>query len=716
MHATGSSWISGRATVVLDVGDELPLADWTKDDRIDLLPDFAGGETSDVTLGDLAEEGGFGWPCSANNQCTSFFCVPFQDGHICTVECEDECPEGWECKAAPIRSQDLVFICQPEGAGLCLEGMDGTTRPCFVTNGLGTCYGQETCKGAQGWVDCTAKTPESESCDNVDNNCDGTIDEGFAIQDWDGATRTRGESCGVGLCAGGTVVCNGSADAMCSSSVLVAQEVCNGLDDDCDNSVDEEVQQAFYVDQDQDGYGSDAATAMGCTPPLGFVANKDDCDDTSKEISPASPELCNLVDDDCSGVPDDAVVDCAGPTCAAAEGGYAQTGGELCEAGICAPTPGTPCGLYTCSMGGANGEGCALSCDSDFFCVPAAHCDLGSGSCVADLVDGTPCVANGECASGNCVDGVCCNSACSGLCMSCTVWGHAGECLAIPSGLDPDGECNGFPCTGFYAGWTLDQCFAASSVSDSSAACDGAGACLSAATLCPYREKAELAVECHPTCQEPAAGTCAGPVAGVCNNVPGGVLTCGKGECFRQVDGCVNGQPNNCIPGQAVAETCDNRDEDCDGTADNNLAGLDAGQPAQCTEATFVTDITEGQSEALIAVGTIYPSGDVDFWRFKAFESRDHILHGHGFKTTFRLEMPQGQDCVDYDLFVYGDGGCDLLVQGTVSGCTSEEVEYSWGGSAVSWDDKGFRVKIKAKNDTQWECQQYRLYAKMREN
>ena len=57
------------------------------------------------------------------------------------------------------------------------EGL--TTQPCEQSNGFGTCTGTETCGGAAGWIDCTARIPTAEVCGNgEDDDCNGFIDDG----------------------------------------------------------------------------------------------------------------------------------------------------------------------------------------------------------------------------------------------------------------------------------------------------------------------------------------------------------------------------------------------------------------------------------------------------------------------------------------------------------------------------------------------------------
>jgi len=88
-----------------------------------------------------------------------------------------------------------------------------------------------------------------------------------------------------------------------------AEEVCDGLDNDCDGSVDEDVATATvrHADSDRDGYGDpDGAETFCGTPPDGYVANDDDCDDRNPEISPDGDEICDDLDNDCDGLVDDA--------------------------------------------------------------------------------------------------------------------------------------------------------------------------------------------------------------------------------------------------------------------------------------------------------------------------------------------------------------------------------------------------------------------------
>ena len=84
-----------------------------------------------------------------------------------------------------------------------------------------------------------------------------------------------------------------------------AAETCNGVDDDCDGQTDEGGQQTYYADADGDGYGDATASVMACTAPGGYVSDNTDCDDANANIHPNAAETCNGMDDDCDGQTDE---------------------------------------------------------------------------------------------------------------------------------------------------------------------------------------------------------------------------------------------------------------------------------------------------------------------------------------------------------------------------------------------------------------------------
>lgn len=156
---------------------------------------------------------------------------------------------------------------------------------------------------------------QSEICNETDDNCNGEVDEfvlityyadldgdgfgdlnntayacaapsGYVLdsQDCSDAIVTFEDNDGDGFGSNVTSSCgveNGGTDCDDNNAAIFAgaTEVCNLLDDNCNQEIDEFVQNTYYADLDLDGFGDLGNVAFACELPTGYTANSDDCDD-----------------------------------------------------------------------------------------------------------------------------------------------------------------------------------------------------------------------------------------------------------------------------------------------------------------------------------------------------------------------------------------------------------------------------------------------------
>lgn len=172
-----------------------------------------------------------------------------------------------------------------------------------------------------------------ELCDELDNDCNGVIDDApidpvtwYADADGDGyggsadtykaCTAPKSFVANSGDCADGNPQIHPDA-----------QERCSGLDDDCDGLVDDSDESVdlgsgldWWVDADADGYGS-GTSAWACEVPTNGADNDLDCDDSNPASYPGAPELCDEQDNNCQGTVDEETLgrdpECAARTCLA---------------------------------------------------------------------------------------------------------------------------------------------------------------------------------------------------------------------------------------------------------------------------------------------------------------------------------------------------------------------------------------------------------------
>ena len=183
----------------------------------------------------------------------------------------------------------------------CVGGIDDGLGS--VTCGKGECFhSQPKCVGGVTQSCDPFQGSAPESCDGKDNDCDGSVDENWNLgQPCDGTDAD--------LCADGVLACNGSGGASCNDDASSKVEICNGSDDDCDGVVDEENANGcsiFYYDGDGDTHGVAGNARCLCSASGAYTGTvADDCNDGDGAVHPGHTEWCDYKDNDCDGVKDE---------------------------------------------------------------------------------------------------------------------------------------------------------------------------------------------------------------------------------------------------------------------------------------------------------------------------------------------------------------------------------------------------------------------------
>ncbi len=234
------------------------------------------------------------------------------------IDCTD--PNDYDCDGVTLWSDGDL-----DGVPGCVDCDDGNNTIYPDYKGLGM-VGKDTtgiitveaaperCDGADNDCDCTEDSnDDGEVCGEGDDGVDET-EEGAPNPD---ATRfyLDADEDGYGddddtadVCTQpeGYAIVGGDCDDDDATIHPGTYEICDDFDTDenCDGLVEDQDPAAsgistFYIDIDEDEYGSPNYTLERCDQPPGYVDNDDDCDDTDPTINPDAVEICDGLDNDC---------------------------------------------------------------------------------------------------------------------------------------------------------------------------------------------------------------------------------------------------------------------------------------------------------------------------------------------------------------------------------------------------------------------------------
>jgi hypothetical protein len=151
------------------------------------------------------------------------------------------CPTGYSCLDQHLDGGDVKQCVPDAKTCTCSVVTAGLKRACKRANTVGTCFGFETCRSTGAWTGCDAPDASVEVCDGVDNDCNGLVDQadpGMSSAGLPGYPNcTKGLTCSGKWTCGPTSL-DGGVSFFCSAPDPL-QETCNGLDDDCNGVVDD---------------------------------------------------------------------------------------------------------------------------------------------------------------------------------------------------------------------------------------------------------------------------------------------------------------------------------------------------------------------------------------------------------------------------------------------------------------------------------------------
>ncbi len=521
-------------------------------------------------------DGGTDEEYRADSSCGVSYCQTTSTPSSCSAGVETACQPGTPLSASDATCDGLDDDC------------DGATDDDYLANsscGVGYCKDTNTPSACTAGVEtaCQSGTPLSASdvtCDGIDDDCDGATDEDYVAD----------ASCGVGYCAGSRTPssCAGGIETACQpgTALSASDETCDGVDDDCSGSADED----YPITPSTCGNGVCVASGqLECQAGLEI--------DTCTPGSPSeTPEVscADGLDNDCDGFEDDADSGCIA-SCHDLDGdNYGDPGDPSCPGGPqldCDDSdPLTNPGQTDASCNGVDND-CDTLTDEEYLADSAC----GVGHCLTNNT-ASSCSAGVEtaCEPGTPLSAT--DTTCDGIDDDCD--GGADEEYAADSSCGV-GYCQTTNTASSCSAGVETACQPGTALSATDASCDGLDDDCDGAADDDYPADASCGVgycqdtNVPSTCSDGVETACQSGTAlsatdvtcdGVDDDCDGGSdeeysadSNCGTGYCqtTNTPSSCSAGTETACQPGSPLGATdasCDGVDDDCDGDADDDYS------------------------------------------------------------------------------------------------------------------------------------------------